>query len=50
MMAEGFRPDVRAYKEAPYYALFIVGLTANLVEILLDHSARARRAPAAVPA
>jgi hypothetical protein len=35
---------------APYYALFIVGPTANLIEILLDRRARARRAPAAVPA
>jgi enediyne biosynthesis protein E5 len=38
------------FVHAPYYALFIVGPTANLIEILLDRRARARRATAAVPA
>jgi len=35
------------FVHAPYYALFIVGPTANLIEILVDRRARARRAQAA---
>ncbi len=38
------------FVHSPYYALFIVGPAANLVEIAFDRRARAKRAVAAAPA
>ena len=43
----GFR--LMQFVHSPYYALFIVGPAANLVEIAMDRRTRARRAAALAP-